>query len=470
MDGDLNGNVMFAQATIIPSQPATNEEDIRPHLVSIRDTLVLFKPVDEAFLPEKGVELIVLNKEEDTVYEQSMLPPDQLPGTAGTIGNFGDEFKFLEPDSYDLVIDGIENFHEAGNILIDHTTIKVEVSDGGWAENVKLPDIDNAAETLTLVTISSISSNPFHVNYGNENEENKKTKIKANGKMIFTNLNGKWDNLYESAYLNDKIIRNYIINKKAANAFNVTKPATIKGLGNDNDGDVIIPKGDFNRPHNIYLPDNREDFHGRLIVLTSISKKETIVHYGERIVLSTNENVLIFLNLNGVWLEWADALFGAIRYGENFWSARIPKEHVLPGMSLTFKNGAAIGSISGFEVGAPTELVLHTIDIGMLTEPRGDLPFQTNLKCQAEYFQRIPVSRLIVTQYEPVHLTEVVLSDNTTYLTHSTDVADGKNGDMRGDIGKALIATGINMANYGIHSTFGPAKAKRSYKNCLNVS
>jgi len=144
--------------------------------------------------------------------------------------------------------------------------------------------------------------------------------------------------------------------------------------------------------------------------------------------------------------------------GENFWSAKISKEHVNPRMSLVFQNGEAIGSIPEVEVGAPTELVLHTVDIGMLVEPRGVLHFSDNTECQESYFQAIPVSRLIVTQYEPVHFKEIVLSDNTTYTTHSADEGSVYKGDMREDIGKGLISTRINMANYGIHSTFGPSK------------
>ena len=176
------------------------------------------------------------------------------------------------------------------------------------------------------------------------------------------------------------------------------------------------------------------------------------------------------MNRDGTWLEWSDALFGVMYYGKDFWSARIPMKYVLPGMSLTFKNGETSGSLSNIEVGAPTELVLHTIDIGMLVEPRDRFDFQRNKDCQAEYYQRIPVSRLIVTQYEPLHLKEVVLYDGTTYLTQSATEGASKDGDMREHIAKGLISTGINMANLGIHSSDGPSKGTKAspYINSVN--
>ena len=59
LEGDLKGSVMFAQACIFPSRPATDKKDIRPHLVSQRDTLVLFKPLDELFDADYGVQMSI---------------------------------------------------------------------------------------------------------------------------------------------------------------------------------------------------------------------------------------------------------------------------------------------------------------------------------------------------------------------------------------------------------------------------
>ena len=456
---------MFAQASTFPSRPASNSEDIRPHLVALRDTLVLFKPLSETFDPTSGTKMSVLDQDDNIVYEQLMLPPEQLPAIAGRIGDVGDEFLFLEPDTYDKTVHGIVEFNDDVDLLMSHKTIKVDVSDDGWAENVHLLDIvKEPIDTLTIITFYSKSSKPFYVNYGGS-----KLKIKPNSKMIFTNLNGKWENIYESAYLNANAIKNLITNNRGSMKV-ISGKNWVTNLGKDTDGSGIatflrefgnihIVKGSWNgNPKTIYLPQNAIEFDKKFVVFTSTSKKASDIYYGDSKATLNKEDTLIFLNHNGKWLEWSDALFGAIQYGENFWSAKISKEHVNPRMSLVFQNGEAIGSIPEVEVGAPTELVLHTVDIGMLVEPRGVLRFSDNTECQESYFQAIPVSRLIVTQYEPVHFKEIVLSDNTTYTTHSADEGSVYKGDMREDIGKGLISTGINMANYGIHSTFGPSK------------
>ena len=104
LEGDLRGNVVFAQASTFPSRPATDTKDIRPHLVALRDTLVLFKPLDETFDPTAGTKMSVIDQDDNVVYEQSMSPPEQLPAIADRIGDVGDEFIFLEPDTYDIIV------------------------------------------------------------------------------------------------------------------------------------------------------------------------------------------------------------------------------------------------------------------------------------------------------------------------------------------------------------------------------
>ena len=155
--GDLKGNVVFAQATTFPSRPATDPQDIRPHLVSLRDTLVLFKPLDETFDSDVPLTMQVFNTKVELVYEQTMLPPDQLPSVAEQYAVVGDEFLFLEPDTYDITIDGIVEFNDNVDQLREHATIKVEVSDDVWAENVILPDMEMSDDAITMIIFSSTS-------------------------------------------------------------------------------------------------------------------------------------------------------------------------------------------------------------------------------------------------------------------------------------------------------------------------
>ena len=68
--GGLKGNVQFAQSHIIPSKPpnATATGQYWAHLVSLRDTLVLFKPLDiENVDDDADVLLEVLDQNGDVI-------------------------------------------------------------------------------------------------------------------------------------------------------------------------------------------------------------------------------------------------------------------------------------------------------------------------------------------------------------------------------------------------------------------
>ena len=62
--GTLSGSVLFAQSSVIPSRASKLKDDIQPHLVALRDTLVLFKPLDiSTFESSLGVSVRVLQKD-----------------------------------------------------------------------------------------------------------------------------------------------------------------------------------------------------------------------------------------------------------------------------------------------------------------------------------------------------------------------------------------------------------------------
>lgn len=148
-----------------------------------------------------------------------------------------------------------------------------------------------------------------------------------------------------------------------------------------------------------------------------------------------------------------------IAYGKDFWSTTVPWNHVLPGMTLRFQSGKLIGSHERIAVGAPGELLLHTVDIGMLAPNRNVFSSSFSSEDQRQYFQQIPCSRLLVNQYEAVHWTEIMLPDGTLYTDRSSAKADVHEGDLRQRIGKELISLGINNANYGIHSSPGKGES-----------
>ena len=136
----LEGSVMFAQSQIIPSKPPTDATDIRPHLVSLRDTLVLFKPLNSNFDISAGVKLTVYDKNNNKVYDETkMLTPDKLPKIAES--SDGDVYDFLDAHVYDYTISTQDELDlidhgSAGTylegILNIHTSIKIELTNENW--------------------------------------------------------------------------------------------------------------------------------------------------------------------------------------------------------------------------------------------------------------------------------------------------------------------------------------------------
>src|SRR6185503_21264043 len=111
-------------------------------------------------------------------------------------------------------------------------------------------------------------------------------------------------------------------------------------------------------------------------------------------------------------------------YASDAWSGVLPAEWMAPGLTLQISQGNLSGELSGLKVGAPTELLIHTIDLGLLTTPRDDFKFTKDPEAHREYFQTAPVSRMIISQYAPLSLSEVMLPNGTLL----TDRDPGKGG------------------------------------------
>ncbi|MDR0279497.1 MAG: M66 family metalloprotease [Paucimonas sp.] len=146
-----------------------------------------------------------------------------------------------------------------------------------------------------------------------------------------------------------------------------------------------------------------------------------------------------------------------IVYGDNFWTYRLPWSCILPGIRFLFGSGFRSGYYHDVSVGAPGELMLHVIDVGMLTEPQDMFTSTFDADLQRQLFQQLPCSQLVVNRYEPVHWKEIMMPDGTLYKERSTkgEAASAHTGDIRQRIGKELVLLGINNANVGIHSSPG---------------
>ena len=214
----------------------------------------------------------------------------------------------------------------------------------------------------------------------------------------------------------------------------------------------------------IALEQNNPQLDGKTFVFTSSAGyNSNVSYYPQRSKTIVNGTTTVFKNVKGTWVLQDDLLFNDIGYADGFWSADLPKEWLNPGLSLSFENQGKKGTLSQIKVGAPTELLMHTIDVGMLVEPRDAFHFQADKEAQREYFETAPVSKMIVSEYESVHFTEVMLPDGTLLTDHDPSDGGWHSGTMRQRIGKELISIGINNANYGIHSTAGVGEGENPY-------
>ena len=476
----LEGSVMFGQTQIIPSKPPTDASDIRPHLVSLRDTLVLFKPLSSNFDISAGVKLTVYDKNDNKVYgETNMLTPDKLPKIAES--SDGDIYDFLDvhvydytiptQDELDLIDDGTEGTYLEG-ILNMHTSIKIELTKENWIENVLLPEMPDSEEHNRLVFFVSNAEKSTFIRFNGNTVE-----LVGGSKLAFTNIKGNWNNILSSYPTEQKVIKNFIVDKHYGKIIESSNEITKMGvdtkgaridklLKKSKNIKIVTANGQWTK--NFYLPKDKQMHDGKSVTFTSSAGYNSYVKYdlGSRIL--SQGNSLTFMNKNGKWVELDDTIYSSIKYGNNFWSLLLPFEVVKPGISIAFYNNENVGTLKNFQVGAPNELLIHTIDLGLLVDTRDEFKFQKNPKYHAEYFQQIPVSRLIVNEYEPMVFNEVVIPNGITYTNASSDEGGVYSGDMRGYIVKLLVSMGINHANYGIHS--GIANKERTPYTCGQVT
>lgn len=155
-----------------------------------------------------------------------------------------------------------------------------------------------------------------------------------------------------------------------------------------------------------------------------------------------------------------------VTYAENTWTGIIPWNLIQPGITIRFEDVQGQTSVlNDIDVGGENEIVIQNIRIGMLTEPSALNQLEANPMLAADYFQKIPITSMVVGNYSPIRLNPVVLPDGTVYTKSSTAEGGYHSGDMRELIGKSLISMGINNANFGINETAGSAQWQPHYYN-----
>ncbi|AUW07681.1 hypothetical protein C1N51_29160 (plasmid) [Vibrio campbellii] len=155
-----------------------------------------------------------------------------------------------------------------------------------------------------------------------------------------------------------------------------------------------------------------------------------------------------------------------VNYAENTWTGVIPWNLVQPDITIRFEDVQGQTSvINNIDIGGENEIVIHNIRIGMLTESSPLNQLEDNPMLAADYFQKLPITSMIVGNYSPINLEQVVLPNGTVYTESSATEGGYHSGDMRELIGKSLISMGINNANFGINETAGSAQWQPHYYN-----
>ncbi|MGY3920325.1 M66 family metalloprotease [Aeromonas eucrenophila] len=225
---------------------------------------------------------------------------------------------------------------------------------------------------------------------------------------------------------------------------------------------LSIQTADGRWVRDIHLPGGAA-LEGKMVRTVSNAGYNSTVYYSGRQVTLSRGQTLQFKFVNGQWIRDGELENNGIRYAADAWSAVLPADWIRPGISLQLSQGALSGELTDVQIGAPSELLIHTIDIGMLTSPRNQFAFAQDPEAHREYFQTVPTSRLIVSQYAPLSLAEVMLPDGTLLTDFDPSQGGWHEGTMRQRIGKELVSLGIDNANYGINSTAGEGEGSHPY-------
>lgn len=217
---------------------------------------------------------------------------------------------------------------------------------------------------------------------------------------------------------------------------------------------VYVELNDGRWEKDFHLPEDPA-FDGKVITFASYAGYNSYIRYSTgKDTLSRNKQ-LTYTNSKGKWYGKGDQAVNEIAYSDKAYTSTLPADVLTPGLTLTFTtNTGKEGLLDTIKIGANTSMMINTIDIGLLTEPRDHFLFAKQHKLQREYFQNMPISKLTVNRYEPVHLTNIVLPDGRSFTDVDLSQADHYGSDSHYRIARELISAGINTANYGVNSSY----------------
>ncbi|NEQ39784.1 MAG: hypothetical protein F6K40_27460 [Okeania sp. SIO3I5] len=338
--GNFPGSVSFVQNSIMPSHHGV-QNDVQPHLTSLRKTMVLFKPKEN----HSQVIMTAKNSNNEIVDQGMMITPDKLTKIAGQTDFNGE----------------ISKPSEFGRTISDNATLS---------------------------------------NFENDPEG-----------QYFQEL----FNLYNS---------------------------------------IHIQTSDGNWTRDFHLPDG-EQFSNKVVTFNSNAGYNSNIFYTNNSLTLSRGNEFTLKNVDGIWYSSLDIELNKIAYISKTFSSILPASIIEPGLQLSFKSGNKESEVTNLNIGAPNELIIHTIDLGMLTSPRDEFSFQKDPELHRQYFQQLPISSLTVSEYEPQYFTEVMLPNGDLLTDFDPSQGGVYDGTMRQKIAKILVSHGIDNANYGINSSGG---------------
>ena len=118
---------------------------------------------------------------------------------------------------------------------------------------------------------------------------------------------------------------------------------------------------------------------GKMIRVSSHAGYASTIHYSGRTAAVDRGQTLQFKAVGGQWLLESELENQRLGYAAATWSGVLPADWIVPGITLWFRQGDLRGKLVDLEIGAPSELLLHTIDLGMLVPPRGQFAFANGL-------------------------------------------------------------------------------------------
>ena len=126
---------------------------------------------------------------------------------------------------------------------------------------------------------------------------------------------------------------------------------------------VEIETADGNWVRNIYLPQGKA-LEGKIIRTKSQAGYQSTIHYSGRQTALSRGQSREFKHVNGQWFQAVDLENNGITYTSDAWSGVLPTDWIVPGIALQIRQGNLVGELTGLKVGAPTQLLIHTIEIG----------------------------------------------------------------------------------------------------------